>query len=147
MKRTTIAVFISLLLSLTRCGSKEVVLAPQITSLIGTWRLVEPDSSFAVTLVFAYDTANPPHDVTPFLSSGKSPINDYTLRLFATIDGMMSADDLSSTKRGGTTEAMNVEQTYYKNLRAVARYELASNRLRLYHGGDLPRVLVYEKVK
>ena len=148
MKIPTIAVFVLILLSLTRCGSKEVALAPQITNLIGTWRLVQPDSSYAVTLEFAFDTANPPHDVTPFLASGKSPINDYTLRLFATIDGMMSADDLSSTKRGGTPDAMTFEQTYYKNLRAVARYELTTNnQLRLYHGGDLPRVMVYEKVK
>ena len=148
MKSTTIVFLVSILLLLTQCGTKEVTLAPQITNLIGTWWLVEPDSSYAVTLEFAYDTANPPHDVTPFLSSGKSPINDYTLRLFATIDGMMSADDLSSTKRGGTPEAMNFEQTYYKNLRAVVRYELkADNRLRLYHGGDLPHVLVYEKMK
>ncbi len=142
------AILFAILIGTTQCGTKETTLAPQITNLIGTWRLVEPDSAYAVTLQFAYDTANPPQDITPFLASGKSPINEYTLRLFATIDGMMSADNLSSTKRGGTPEAMNFEQTYYTKLKSVARYELTNdNRLRLYHGGNLPRVLVYEKMK
>ena len=131
-----------------RCGSKEVVLAPQIENLIGTWKLVEPDSSYAVTLVFALDTRNPPLDITPFLASGKSSVNDYDVRLFATIDGMMSAENLGSTKRAGTTEAMQFEQTYFTNLKAVVRYEMiAQNRLRLLHGGSLPHVMIYEKVK
>ena len=132
---------------LSSCGSKEVELAPQIKSLIGTWKLVEPDSSYAVTLQIEYDTANPPHDVTPFLVTGKSAVNDYNLRLFATIDGMLSADNLSSTKKAGTPEAMKFEQSYFTNLRAVVRYELINEkRLRLLHGGEQPHLLVYEKL-
>ena len=147
MKIVTI-ISLFLLLVTSQCSQRETVLAPQITNLIGTWRLIEPDSSYAVTLQFTYDTANPPHDVTPFLASGKSSVNEYTLRLFATLDGMLSADDLSSTKKAGTTAAMTFEQTYFTNLQAAARYKLtAANRLELYHGGAQPHVLVYEKAK
>ena len=147
MKNVTILSLLLLLVT-SRCGQKETVLAPQITNFIGTWRLIEPDSSYVVTLQFAYDTANPPHDVTPFLASGKASVNDYTLRLFATLDGMLSADDLISTKKAGTTAAMTFEQTYLMNLQAVVRYKLtADNRLELYHGGAQPHVLVYEKTK
>jgi hypothetical protein len=146
MKFFAIVLFLSGAL-LTGCGSKETELAPQIKSLIGNWKLVEPDSSYAVTLQIEYDSANPPHDVTPFLVNGKSAVNDYNLRLFAAIDGMMSADNLSSTKKAGSPEAMKFEQTYFTNLRAVVRYELLTEkRLRLLHGGEQPHVLVYEKV-
>lgn len=146
MKFLTIGLWVSILL-LTGCGSKEVELAPQIKRLIGTWKLVEPDSSYAVTLQIEYDTANPPHDVTPFLVTGKSSVNEYNLRLFATIDGMMSADNLSSTKKAGTPEAMKFEQAYFTNLRAVVQYKLVTEkRLQLLHGGEQPHVLVYEKL-
>ena len=108
---------------------------------------VEPDSTYSVTLIFALDTANPPHDVTPFLASGKSSVNTYTVRLFATIDGTLSADNLGSTKIAGDPSATKFEQRYFTNLKAVVRYELASpSKLRLYHGGEEPHVMVYEKV-
>ncbi|GAB2599417.1 hypothetical protein GCM10027190_54250 [Spirosoma areae] len=116
--------------------------------MVGTWRLVEPDSTYNVTLEFAYDTRNPPQDITPFNASGKSSVNTYTVRLFATLDGLLSADDLVNTDIAGDPKAMRFEQSYFGNLKAVARYEITNTtRLRLYHGGDQPHVLVYEKVK
>ncbi|MFD2932170.1 META domain-containing protein [Spirosoma flavum] len=143
--RTIVSLLLLLLLS--QCSQKETVVAPQIAHLIGTWRLVEPDSSYAVTLHFAYDKDNPPHDITPFLASGKSSVNSYTLRLFATLDGMMSADNLASTKVGGTPEATTFEKTYFANLEAAVRYELtADNRLRLFHGGAPPHIMVYKRM-
>jgi hypothetical protein len=146
MKNITLVSLLLLLLT-CQCSQKETVLAPQITNLIGTWRLIEPDSSYAVTLRFAYDTANPPHDVTPFKASGKSSVNDYTVNLFATLDGMLSADELASTKVAGSPQAMAFEQIYLTNLKAVVRYELTSdNQLRLLHGGTQPHVLVYRKI-
>lgn len=151
IKRTVCARFLLMLImagALVQCHRAEPVLAPAIVSLIGTWRLVEPDSTYGVTLTIELDTKNPPHDVTPFLASGKSPANEYTLQLFVSIDGMMLSDNLSTTERGGTQQAMTFEKRYYANLRAAARYELpVPNRLRLYHGGETPYVMVYEKIK
>lgn len=132
---------------LTECRKEEVPLAPKIAGLLGTWQLVEPDSSYAVTLLIELDTANPPHDITPFLASGKSAVNAYTVRLFAAVDGMMSAENLGSTKLAGLPAATAFEQNYFTNLRAVVRFELLSeNRLRLYHGGNLPHVMEYKKI-
>ena len=146
--KTGAVILASLLLLLDGCHREELVLAPAIVSLVGTWRLIEPDSTYGVTLTIDLDTKNPPHDVTPFLASGKSPTNEYTLQLFAAIDGMMSSANLSSTKRGGTQQALTFEKRYYVNLRAAARYELpALNQLRLHHGGEPPYVMVYEKIK
>lgn len=140
-------VLICLLFVLSQCGSSEPKLAPKIAELIGTWQLVEPDSTYAVTLTFALDTNNPPHDITSFKASGKSSVNEYNLNLFAAIDGMMLADQLGSTKIAGSPDAMQFEQTYFTNLRATARFELPTpNQLRVYHGGSLPRVLVYKKI-
>ena len=134
------------LLGMTQCGHEEPVLAPNIQSLIGTWRLIEPDSTYGTTLKFALDTANPPLDITPFNASGKASVNSYTVRLYATLDGTLSADHLGYTDMAGSQEAMKFEQTYFKNLNAVARFELPKpNRLRVYHGGEQPHVMEYEK--
>lgn len=148
LTRTIGLIVISLvsLLIMTQCGHEEPVLAPNVESLIGTWRLVGPDSTYGTTLKFALDTANPPLDITPFNASGKASVNSYTLRLYATLDGTLSADHLGYTDMAGSQESMKFEQTYFKNLNAVARFELPKpNRLRIYHGGELPHVMEYEK--
>lgn len=138
--------FFASFIALNGCKSKDIVLSPKIASLVGTWRLVEPDSSYPVTLVFALDTDNPPLDITPFLANGKSSVNDYSVRLFATIDGMMSADGLGSTKKAGSLEATAFEQRYFTNLRAVVRFDLVTpDRLRLQHGGESPHFMIYER--
>ena len=130
------------------CRQRETVLAPNIASLAGTWRLVEPASAYAVTLTIDLDTKNPPQDITPFLANGKSSVNSYDIRLFAAVDGMMSAGNLSQTQIAGTPEAMTFEEQYLKNLKAVVRFEQPTpNGLRLLHGGNQPHLLVYEKMK
>ncbi len=145
--RTITPVVILILFLTNQCRQKESIVAPQIANLVGTWRLVEPDSSYATTLRFAYDTANPPHDVTPFKASGKAAMNEYTVNMFATLDGMLSADELGSTKVAGSAEATAFEQTYFTNLKAVVRYEIISdNRLHLIHGASQPHLLVYRRV-
>jgi hypothetical protein len=145
--RTISAVTALLFLILTaQCSKKESVVAPNIAALVGTWRLIEPDSTYGVTLQFAYDNRNPPQDVTPFNASGKAAVNGYTLRLFATLDGTLSADNLGSTDMAGSPQAMQFEQAYFDKLNTVARFDQpAPNRLRLYHGGKQPGVLVYQK--
>ncbi|GAB4015685.1 META domain-containing protein [Spirosoma koreense] len=152
MQRRNIIEFIIgslLLVFLTQCGKKEdTVLAPNIAPLVGTWQLTEPDSAYTVTLVLALDTDNPPHDVTPFIASGVSSINEYGARMFAVLDGTMTFDQLSSTKKAGPTQAMTYEQTYFNNLRAVVRYELpTATQLRLHYGGEKPGTLIYKKIK
>ncbi|RYF62746.1 MAG: hypothetical protein EOO39_29755, partial [Cytophagaceae bacterium] len=120
MKNRPIA-FLLLLLLTSQCSQKEAIVAPKIATLIGTWKLVQPDSTYDVTLEFAYDSANPPHDITPFLANGKASVNTYTLRLFATLDGVLVADNLASTNVAGTPDAMAFEQTYFTNLKAAVR--------------------------
>lgn len=137
----------ALLVLTSQCSKRESELAPVIKNLIGTWQLATPDSSYKITLRFTYDTANPPIDITPFKANGQSAVNDYTLRLFATEDGMMSADAFSSSKIAGSTEATQVEQSYFTNLNAVVRYQLPNeNELRLYYGTSQPGVLVYKRI-
>lgn len=130
----------------TRCGKKESVVAPNIAALVGTWQLIEPDSTYGATLQFAYDSRNPPQDITPFNASGKAAVNSYTLRLFATLDGTMSSDNLANTDVAGSSQAGQFERQYFAGLNSVARFDLpAPNRLRLYHGGNQPGVLIYKK--
>jgi hypothetical protein len=144
---TTFFLFITSFIVLNGCKSKDVILSPQIANLVGSWRLVEPDSSYTVTLSFALDTANPPLDITPFLATGKSSVNDYNLRLFATIDGMMSADNLGSAEKAGTPEATKFEQRYFTNLKAVVRFDMITpDKLRLQHGGESPHVMIYKRI-
>ncbi|QMW02126.1 META domain-containing protein [Spirosoma foliorum] len=147
MRFVAISCLLLITLALSQCTKSQPELAPKIAELIGTWQLVDSDSTYAVTLIFTLDTDNPPHDITSFKASGKSSINTYNLNLFAAIDGLMVADQLGSTKVAGSPAATQFEQQYFKNLKAVARFELpTANELRLYHGGDLPRVLVYKKL-
>ncbi|WP_420149809.1 META domain-containing protein [Spirosoma sp.] len=139
---------LSLILLFAQCGQKESVIAPNIAALLGTWQLVEPDSTYDVTLTFAYDSRNPPQDITPFNVTGKASVNSYSARLFATLDGTLSADNVASTDMAGSPQALQFERVYFDNLGTVARYELpAPNQLRMYHGGKQPGVLVYKRIK
>lgn len=138
---------LALLLFLAQCGQQQSELSPKIAALIGTWQLVTADTTVKIVLTMGLDTANPPQDITPFLATGQSTVNAYSLRLFATLDGTMSAESWTNTKVAGPPSATAFEQTYFTNLQAVARYEMPTqNRLYLYHGGSQPRVLTYEKV-
>jgi len=145
MRNTLIAFFCVFLLA--QCSREKREVAPGVAKLVGTWQLVEPDSSYAVTLALALNTANPPNDIVHFIGSGKSSINTYSAFLSAAADGLMVVTNVSSTKIGGSPEASQFEQTYFNNLRIVVRYELLTdNRLRLYHGGNKPGVLVYKRI-
>ncbi|WP_461082405.1 META domain-containing protein [Spirosoma flavus] len=135
------------LLTLTQCSKKNDDLSPKIATLLGNWQLVDPTSAYEVNLNFTLDEKNPPNDVTPLFGGGRSPVNEYSARFFATIDGMMVVDPISSTKVGGEPAAMQFEQAYYTNLKAVVRYELTADQLKLTYGGDKPGELVYKRVK
>ena len=140
-------VVLSLFLTFQGCRKEAVMVSPKIAELVGTWQLVEPVSVDVVTLTFALDMANPPRDVTPFRASGKSAINTYNTFLSAAVDGLMIIVNLSSTELGGLPATVQLEQTYYRNLRAVVRYEITANdQLRLFHGGSTPGVLVYKRI-
>lgn len=125
----------------------EPVVATQVRPLIGTWRLMMPDSTYGVTLRLVVDANNPPADITPFDASGQSAVNTYSARLFAAADGKASVDKLSNTQRAGSPQAMYVDQTYLVNLQAVVRFRVdASDQLRLEYGGTQPGALVYKRV-
>ena len=146
MKNVVIAVLAILLI--VQCSSDKREVAPGVAKLVGTWQLIEPHSPYENTLLLALDTANPPNDVIHFKVNGKSAINTYHGFLSAAVDGMMVFTGIGSTRMGGSPEALHVEQTYLNSLKAVVRYELPTdNRLRLYHGGEIPGVLVYNKIK
>lgn len=141
-----VAVTMLVVLMLTQCRPDKREVAPSVAKLVGTWRLAGPDSTYAVTLVLALDTANPPNDIIHFEASGQSAVNTYTGFLSAAVDGLMVVTGIGSTKLAGPPEATRTEQAYFTNLRAVVRYDLpADNQLRLYYGGDKPGVLVYKK--
>ncbi|GAB4001273.1 hypothetical protein GCM10028807_57170 [Spirosoma daeguense] len=137
----------SCIIVLSQCSKKNEEVSPKIASLLGNWQLVQPDSSYKVSLVFTLDEKNPPNDVTPLFGNGQSSVNQYNARFFATVDGMMVVDPIGSTKIGGEPAAMQFEQRYYTNLKAVVRYELSGDQLKLPYGGEVPGVLVYKRVK
>lgn len=146
MKHWAIAALVMLLM--TQCSREKRGVAPGVAKLVGTWQLAGPDSAYAVTLLLALDTANPPNDIIHFKANGQSAINTYNAFLSAAVDGLMVITNVGSTKMAGPPEATKTEQTYFTNLRAVVRYELPTdNQLRLLYGGDNPGVLVYEKIK
>lgn len=143
----TLLLMLTALLIVAACKPGEPVVALQVQPLIGTWRLVLPDSTYGVTLRLAVDPNNPPVDITPFDAGGQSGVNTYSARLFAAADGKASVDRLSNTKLAGSPQAMQVEQTYLTNLRAVVRFQVdAPDQLRLDYGGAQPGTLMYKKI-
>ena len=146
MKNVVIAAVVVLLLA--QCSQGKLEVPPSIQKLVGTWQLTEPDSTYAVTLVFALDTANPPRDITHFLANGKSSINTYNAFLSAGVDGFMVVTDVVSTQIGGSPDATQREQTYLNSLRNVVQFKMPTdNLLRLLHGGTKPGTLVYKRIK
>lgn len=147
MKQSTLVALVSLLILFQSCKGEDPVLSPKIAQLIGTWQLVEPDSTYNVTLEFALDSANPPNDVTPFKAKGKSSVNAYDAFLSAAVDGLMFLVRLGSADMAGTPQATQFEKTYFESLRTVVRFEVTDkNRLRLFHGGTKPGILVYKRI-
>ncbi|WP_080237597.1 META domain-containing protein [Spirosoma rigui] len=146
MRNIIVAAFVILLL--TQCGEDKREVAPGVARLVGTWRLAAPDSSYATTLIFALDTANPPKDIIHFSASGKAAVNTYDAFLSAAVDGLMVFTSVGSTKLAGSPQALQFEQTYFTSLSDVVRFELPTdNRLRLYHGGEKGGLLEYIRVK
>ena len=137
---------IALLLLINACRSESATLAPNVAQLVGIWELREPLSPYTTTLQLAFDTANPPRDITPFLVSGKVAVNPYDGRLSAALDGMMVFTKLGNAPVG-TSASASFGQTYLANLKSVVRYEVfAPNRLRLHYGSPQPGVLEFEKL-
>lgn len=148
MRLSTLVALVSLLIIFQCCKGEDPVLSPKVAQLVGTWQLVEPDSSYNVTLEFALDSANPPNDVTPFKAKGKSSVNAYDGFFSAAVDGLMILVRLGNTEIAGSLEATQFEKAYFESLRNVVRYEVTDkNRLRLFHGGTKPGILVYKRIE
>ena len=127
--------------------TKATIQPLSTTAIAGTYKLIEPASKFAVTLVLTPDSAS--SEITSRVAyqiGGRSSVNHY----FATLTGssassavQMSA--IGATKMAGPADAMQFETDYFKKLQAVKRYELAGNRLQLIAEGEASGELVYEK--
>ncbi|AQG81496.1 META domain-containing protein [Spirosoma montaniterrae] len=136
------------LLTVGACQQSDYQMAPNVARLVGTWQLRDSTTVYAPTLQFELDTENPPLDITPFKASGKASVNTYNGRLSASLDGMMVVTGLGQTKIGGSPEAMRFEQTYFANLKSVARFKTTEDdRLYLYFGNPQPGTLIYERIK
>ncbi|CAN5317201.1 hypothetical protein BH09BAC4_BH09BAC4_02430 [soil metagenome] len=136
------------LMSFSGCEREEAVQPVNINELIGEWKLVEP-GSFNVTLVIDPVAQTLQLPSVPRLNlSGKSSVNTYNSSLSYKDNkpSEITISEISATKMAGSSEAMQFEQAYFANLKAVNRYELTSNnRLRLYYDGAQTGTLVYEK--
>lgn len=134
------------LMSFSGCEREKTVTPSNTSGLIGKWQLIEP-GSYKVTLMIESIVQNTMIIPAKTLHlSGESAVNLYTasLNYKAQDQSEIIIEPVSTTKRAGSAEAMQFEQTYYAKLSAVNRYELTDiNRLRFYHPGG---VLVYEKM-
>ncbi|GAB3766222.1 META domain-containing protein [Spirosoma pomorum] len=141
-----VLIFFFTLLLLTQCRSGGTEIDPTMARLMGDWQLNNSTPFNPITLTIALDTANPPHDITPFLASGKGLLNKYTARFYASIDGKISADTFSNTEISGSSETIQAEQAYFDQLARIVRYQLVSeNELVLYYGGSQSGSLTFKK--
>ena len=138
-----------MLASLLGCRQEKPVEpnADAVQQVLGSWKLVQPASNFALTLNVDVDqySGGTASGIYALKLTGKAAVNSYftSARLIDWSTGHIEVAEVGTTQLAGSAEAMQVELTYYTNLKAVSRYELTDkNRLRLYHSGGL---LVYEK--
>ena len=155
MKTWLLAAMAAILMSFSGCERENVIESDNqkaidpdsVKQVLGNWKLVQPASNFATTLTVEVDqySGGTASGIYSFRLSGKAAVNTYftSARLPNWATGSVEVDGVSTTKVGGSKEAMQFEQTYYANLKAVTRYELTDkNQLKLYNDGG---VLIYEK--
>lgn len=134
--------------AMVACQRDAPQLAPNVARLVGTWQLRQSTIATPVTLQLSLDTANPPQDITPFLLKGQAPVNTYSGRLSAGLDGTMVCTRLEATEITGTTAANQTEQTYLANLKSAVRFAVTDeNRLSLFYGNPQPGALEFDRVK
>ncbi|GAB3501563.1 hypothetical protein GCM10027341_28530 [Spirosoma knui] len=154
MKTLFLFCIAALLMSFSGCERTDDV-SPKSASpdqLLGTWYLSEPQSPYRIRLTIEEDSAS----TMPFSLriSGESSVNlyfgvmNYNAGGLSDPSSQIAVRELGATMRGGSSEAMQFEQTYFTTLKKVSRYELAGqNRLRLHYGGEQTGMLVYERSK
>lgn len=136
--------------ALSGCKREKAIDPVNLNDLNGTWRLVQPTSSYNSTLVLEMTISHPilPVTSTGFRASGKAAVNAYSTLLGISLGGSykISVGEITTTFVGGSTEAVQFERTYLASLQAVNRFELTNqNRLRLYYTSPQLGLLVYEK--
>ncbi len=148
-----ICAFVVFLLITAACKPEETVVPAEPEQLAGDWKLIEPVSTYQISLRLAQDTATLSVIPFGFRLSGESSINCYSGVFSYNAGNLMDARSqvaisrFGSTQRGGSSEAMQFEQVYFTHLRAANRYDLTDqNHLRLYYGGAQPGVLVYNRM-
>jgi hypothetical protein len=152
MKTWGLVAIAVLLMSFSSCEREKavepkVVNSDDVKQVLGNWRLVQPASGFAPTLAIDVDqySGGTASGIYSLKLTGKAAVNSYftSARLINWQTGSVEVENIGTTKMGGSGEAMQFEQLYYANLKAVTRYELTDkNQLRFYYDGG---VLVYEK--
>lgn len=138
----------TLLMSFSGCDREAAVEPVNVDQLLGSWKLVEP-GSYDVTLVIEPIVQTwEKLPVQLFGLSGKSAVNTYNSSLYYTDRSKpaITISAIGATKMAGSSNAMQFEQAYFANLKAVNRYKLTSkNKLRLYYDSTQTGMLVYEK--
>ncbi|WP_128547290.1 META domain-containing protein [Larkinella soli] len=147
--RTILALITGLFLMAAGCdrGSDSTVQPVSIETIAGKYRLAEPASKFEVTLEISPDSAGTEvKNAVAYRIGGRSSVNHY----FGALTGSKTSDQVTisaigSTKMAGPADAMQFEFDYFEKLRAVKRFEMAGNRLRLIAEGEKPGILTFEK--
>ncbi|WP_420149810.1 META domain-containing protein [Spirosoma sp.] len=145
--KTWLLLPVLLLMAFSGCERGRAIEPVDVKQVLGNWRLVQPVSTYETTLAVEVDqysggTASGVHSLK---FTGRAAVNTYftSARLINWATGTVDVSSVGSTKVAGSAEAMQFEQTYYANLKAVNRYELTDEkRLKLFYEGG---VLVYEK--
>ena len=131
----------------------EITPAADAGAIVGNWVLIEPASSYTVTLQITKKESFLAEMYAVQLT-GQSSVNQYfgtgsfseRPTMCSGLTGTGSASALASTKMGGTPAAMQFEDTYFARLRAVSFAGLiGKDRLHLRYVGTSPGVLVYKR--
>ncbi|CCG98620.1 hypothetical protein FAES_0609 [Fibrella aestuarina BUZ 2] len=150
--KALVFIWLSVLL-LGSCRSGDAVRPTGSSTLVGDWKLVDPNSAYTVTLRIEEQ----PVQLAGFDSfklSGRAPVNAYfadaNISKGPSIEsgeaGTGGIGNLGSTLVAGPADAMRYEDTYLTRLRNVTRAEVTSNDLLyLTYTAVTPGILIYQR--
>lgn len=137
---------IVLLFSLTFAGGCEPLCgcSPYIPmNWTGKYILVNPKTDYTFTLTIETKTGEVNPEVHQI--SGISSVNQYGADATIKSDGTVNIGSISSTKRGGTPEAMTAETSYYNSLQKITKAEIVGGNLHLRSADPNWSLLVYNR--
>ena len=137
------------LTSFSGCKDKECCGPPANTSdsLVGSWILSKPQTDFKITLNIALKSTE--GSTSLYQLTGSSPVNQYGADATLQQNGAVTVSNIFSTKRGGSTEAMNTETAYYRSLQYALKADIVGGKLKIISASDtqfsLWDGLIYDK--